>query len=101
MRTGEVVRCRSRYPQVGRRPCRFSIAHSQPPDFEIVILEQITLYSMSSTSVQQVKIANDGSVHAEQQMVVAVTVVKLESAAALVAMTDVAVKKITVVAKKL
>ena len=32
-------------------------------------------------------------------MVVAVTVVKLESAVALVAMTDVAVKKITVAAK--
>ena len=34
------------------------------------------------------------------QMVVAVTVVKLESAVALAAMTDVAVKKITVAAKK-
>ena len=34
------------------------------------------------------------------QMVVAVTVVKLESAVALAAMTDVAVKKITFAAKK-
>ena len=50
-----------------------SIAHSQPPDFEIVLLEQITLYSMSSSSVQQVKIASDGSVHAQQQVVAAVT----------------------------
>ena len=49
------------------------IAHSQPPDFEIVMLEQITLYSMSSTSVQQVKIVNDGSMHAQQQVVAAVT----------------------------
>ena len=50
-----------------------NIAHSQPPDFEIVLLEQITLYSMSPTSVQQVKIANDGSMLAQQQVVVAVT----------------------------
>ena len=49
------------------------IAHSQPPDFEIIVLEQITLYSMSSTSVQQVKIASDGSMLAEQQVVAAVT----------------------------
>ena len=50
-----------------------SIAHSQPPDFEIVLLEQITLYSMSSSSVQQVKIANDGNLLAQQQVVAAVT----------------------------
>ena len=50
-----------------------SMAHSQPPDFEIVLLEQISLYAMTSTSVQQVKIANDGSMHAQQQVVAAVT----------------------------
>ena len=50
-----------------------SIAHSQPPDFEIIMLEQITLYSMSSTSVQQVKVAMDGLLHAQQQVVAAVT----------------------------
>ena len=50
-----------------------NIAHSQPPDFEIILLEQITLYSMSSSSVQQVKIASDGSMQAQQFSVAAVT----------------------------
>ena len=49
------------------------IAHSEPPDFEIILLEQITLYCMSSTSVQQVKVANDGTVQAQQMAVAAVT----------------------------
>ena len=50
-----------------------TIAHSQPPDFDIVLLEQITMYSMSSSSVQQIKVAGDGSVCAQQQLVAAVT----------------------------
>ena len=49
------------------------IAHSQPPDFEIIMLEQISLYSMCSTSVQQVKVTGDGSMFAQQQVVSAVT----------------------------
>ena len=50
-----------------------TIAHSQPPDFEIILLEQISLYSMSSTSVGQVKVATDGTMQAQQQVVAAVT----------------------------
>ena len=51
----------------------YNIAHCHPPDFDIILLEQITLYSMSQTSVQQVKIATDGSMLAQQQVACAVT----------------------------
>ena len=50
------------------------IVFSDPPEFEIFLLEQITLYAHCPKSVDQVvKSANDGSLHTNSQQVEAVT----------------------------
>ena len=51
----------------------YVMAHSEPPDFDIILLEQITLYSSSPKTVQQVVKNHDDTMLFQAQAVNAVT----------------------------
>jgi len=61
--------------RVGRQLMRrlYNMAHSEPPDFEIVLLEQITVYSSCPKSVQQVVKGGDNQLMMQAMQVDAVT----------------------------
>ena len=60
--------------RVGRQLMRrlYNMAHSEPPDFEIVLLEQITVYSSCPKSVQQVVKGGDNQLMMQVMQVEAV-----------------------------